>query len=216
MSDIAKELRQHMHRQHINAPELARKSGVKTSFIYDILNGKSTNPSTLKLAKVAHVLGLNLSQLVEPSSTSSPSLRITSTMPYDTTVAPQWLGASEQTPASKAISPLHFSKRWMAEQFAPHIKEPALFQIEGDSMSPTLQKGDLVLVNRQQNLPSPAGVYMIHDGVNHCPRRLEYIVEAGENMVHVSCDNDYYTSQKRRLDEITIIGRIVWFSRSLH
>jgi len=211
---IAKELRQHMHRQQLTARELARKSGVKSSFIYDILNGKSTNPSTVKLAKVAHVLGLNLSQLVDPSPIASPCLKVATTIAYDTQIFPEWLN----TPPSSfiKISPLSFSKRWLCDQLDSDIASLSLFHICGDSMSPTLYSGDVVLISRQHVMPSPAGLYVIHDGTDYCARRLECRYDNGRATVRVSCDNDFYASYESGLDALNVSGRIIWMSRILH
>ena len=53
-------LKREMKKQGIKVPELARAAGVKTSFLYDVLSGKSANPSTITLAKVARHLGVDL------------------------------------------------------------------------------------------------------------------------------------------------------------
>lgn len=211
---IAKELRQHMHRQQLTARELARKSGVKSSFIYDILNGKSTNPSTVKLAKVAHALGVNLSQLVDPSPTTSPSLKVASTFAYDGHIAPHWLG-TDALPAL-TCAPLSFSKRWLSGQLSADVAALSLFHITGDSMSPTLQSGDVVLINQNHVTPTPAGLYVIREGTSYCARRLECRHEQGTATVRIGCDNDYYSSYERTLEDVAILGRIVWVARTLH
>src|SRR3954463_9843442 len=61
---IGQRLKLEMKRRGITSAELAKRADVKTSFIYDIISGKSANPSTVKLARVAQGLGVSLSSLV--------------------------------------------------------------------------------------------------------------------------------------------------------
>jgi transcriptional regulator with XRE-family HTH domain len=63
---IGVRLRARMHQCGFSSTELARRAEVKTSFIYDVLSGKSANPSPLKLARLAQAMGVSLSALVEP------------------------------------------------------------------------------------------------------------------------------------------------------
>ncbi|MBY0407640.1 MAG: helix-turn-helix domain-containing protein, partial [Rickettsiales bacterium] len=62
---IGQRLKSEMKRRGVTSARLAETAGVKTSFIYDIISGKSANPSTLKLARVADSLGISLKSLVD-------------------------------------------------------------------------------------------------------------------------------------------------------
>src|SRR5271163_2061511 len=60
---IGQGLKLEMKKRGITSPELAKRADVKTSFIYDVMSGKSANPSTVKLARVAEALNVSLAEL---------------------------------------------------------------------------------------------------------------------------------------------------------
>ena len=62
-SMIRDRLRESMDARNMNCIQLANAAGVRTSFLYDILSGKSVNPSVVHLSKVATALQVNLSYL---------------------------------------------------------------------------------------------------------------------------------------------------------
>src|ERR1700690_1755259 len=60
---IGQRLKYEMKKRGVTSTELAKRADVKTSFIYDVISGKSANPSTVRLARVAEALGANLADL---------------------------------------------------------------------------------------------------------------------------------------------------------
>src|SRR5690349_3068216 len=75
MLTISDRLKAAMARRKIKVPELARTSGVSAPYIYELLNGTATNPSTEKLEKIARALAMSPGALFPedpvPSSASS-------------------------------------------------------------------------------------------------------------------------------------------------
>src|SRR5690349_12741265 len=67
---IGQRLRLEMKKQGISSAELARRAELKTSFLYDVISGKSANPSTVKLARVADALGISLAYLAGSIATA--------------------------------------------------------------------------------------------------------------------------------------------------
>src|ERR1700722_8204055 len=61
---IVHRLKIEMKKRGIASTGLAKLADVKTSFLYDVISGKSANPSTVKLARVAQSLGVSLAYLV--------------------------------------------------------------------------------------------------------------------------------------------------------
>ena len=56
-------LKEEMEKSNINALELAEKAGVGATFVYDILKGKSKNPTSKKLLSIAEALNVSLSYI---------------------------------------------------------------------------------------------------------------------------------------------------------
>ena len=90
-----------------------------------------------------------------------------------------------------------------------------LLSISGDSMSPTLEDGDLVMVDTGRRTPSPPGIFILDDGVGLVAKRVDAIPNTAPPYLRLSSDNPAYANYQRRIDEVQIIGRVVWFARSI-
>lgn len=90
-----------------------------------------------------------------------------------------------------------------------------LLSISGDSMSPTLEDGDLVMVDTQRRMPSPPGIFILDDGVGLVAKRVDAIPNSWPLALRLSSDNPAYSNYRRRVDEVHIVGRVVWFARSI-
>ena len=223
VSTIRDNLRRVMERQTISVRELARRAAVKSSFIYDILNGKSTNPSTIKLARVAESLGITLAQLLESGPKDKPNLAvITNNARADShTVWVPWACRQNHeappplnAPDSPEHPPMAFLDSWLLTQ-CRDISMLAMLAIADDAMAPTLQPGDYGLIDRLQTLPSPPGLFVIDNGISLVVRRLEYFRRSETTQVHLGADNPHYRSDTLPPDELPIIGRVIWVSRCL-
>ena len=92
-----------------------------------------------------------------------------------------------------------------------------LVMVRGESMSPLLEDGDMVLVNTADTQPSPPGVFVLYDGVGLMVKSLD-LVPAGPSdaqMIRISLANPHYSAYQRCIVEIDIKGRIIWFGRRL-
>jgi phage repressor protein C with HTH and peptisase S24 domain len=82
-------------------------------------------------------------------------------------------------------------------------------------MIPTLQDGDVVLVDMTQRSPSPPGVFVLHDGMGLVAKRLEYIPMSDPPRVRIISDNHQYHTYEGIADEVNIIGRVRWYGREM-
>lgn len=90
-----------------------------------------------------------------------------------------------------------------------HIKA---FPAQGDSMSPTIEDGDVVFADTRHRVPSPPGIYVLADEFGGVvTKRLEVTSRPREDVVKVriSSDNPHHNDRELTLDEINIIGRYV-------
>lgn len=79
-------------------------------------------------------------------------------------------------------------------------------EVIGDAMFPDLRSGDYALVNTSDVVPSPAGLFMIHDGHGLQIRRIESIAS---KKLRVSASNPSYSPFDASPEEVTIYGRII-------
>lgn len=204
-----------MAQQRLSSADLARMAGVKTSFLYDILNGKSLNPSPTRLASVARALNIDLPHLLgcedtenglpQPARLIAPLLLNRSGA--DHTKKP-W--DEHTTPGDHGFTP-DCLKRY---SYAPH-ECLRLFRIEGDSMEPALFAHDTVLVDLSSRTPSPPGLFLIWEDGRPTAKRIERLPNSRSKRLRVISDNPRYTTYERSFDEAPIIGRIVWLGRAM-
>jgi hypothetical protein len=91
----------------------------------------------------------------------------------------------------------------------------SVIQVVGDSMSPTLDDGDDILVDRSDAAPGLRdGIYVLRlDGALNVKR---LIVDRARGRVSVKSDNPAYTSWPTLdLSRLDVIGRVIWAGRRL-
>lgn len=217
-----------MARQSLSSTELAKRAELKTSFIYDVLSGKSANPSTIKLSRVAEVLGVNLSFLVGSTEGraqgglqavtagdigSDDEILAIPRMAIDVPASGDLPAAREDGESSGDF--YYFRRSWIHSRLGAKPSDLRLMFVRGDSMEPTLCHNDTVLIDTSRKFPSPPGIFVLYDGFGLVAKRLELLTNAEESTVRITSDNPHYSSCERSIDETRIAGRIVWFAREI-
>jgi len=82
-------------------------------------------------------------------------------------------------------------------------------------MAPKLEHDDLVMVDCSQQTPSPPGIFILYDGVGLVAKQIEIIPNSVPQKLLIRPENPAYRVYQRRIDEIQIIGRVIWFGRRL-
>jgi transcriptional regulator with XRE-family HTH domain len=99
---------------------------------------------------------------------------------------------------------------WMLNRLNVRAAQVACFPVQGDSMEPTLEDGDVVFIDTMHRVPSPPGIYALADEFGGVVvKRLEVISRPGEDNVEVSIksDNPRHGERMLTLAEISILGR---------
>lgn len=102
-------------------------------------------------------------------------------------------------------------------RFELRVAEQAvrLVEVIGDSMAPTLMSGDRIMVNTGDRRPSPPGVFALWDGLGVVVKRVEHIPQTDPAILRITSDNPHHASYERTVDEVQLIGRVVWYGRRL-
>jgi len=88
-------------------------------------------------------------------------------------------------------------------------------EVEGDSMSPTLESGDRIMINRNDKNPASGGVFAIHDSDALVVKRVERIPATNPVRLKLISDNPNHGTYDVPADETNILGRVVWYARKL-
>ena len=87
----------------------------------------------------------------------------------------------------------------------------AMLAVTGDSMEPTLQDGDLILVDEQnRRVDRRGGIYVLRLDDALVVKRLRM---AGDTIAILSDNPAFPAIEPRRLDEIDVVGRVAGLSR---
>lgn len=215
---IGQRLKAEMKKSGISAAELARRSGVLTSFIYDIISGKSSNPSIIKLARVADSLGLNLPYLVSSELEYGKSTGKTE----EQYISVPYIKISSSKNTKQGVisfkeegEPYRFNASWLRESFNVDAGSLRMLAINGDSMEPIICHNDIVMINTSQQTPSPPGIFILYDGAGLFAKRLEYVYSNKSEHIRIISDNPRYSIYERPSAELSVVGRVVWFSREI-
>ncbi len=214
---IAHRLKEVMSKQRISSMELAKRAGLKPSFVYDILNGKSENPSSVKLVKIAETLGIDLYYLLgkEESHTNLLSQSVPPESEF-VAIAPFAHTLSGREPsADKHASPYFFRKSWIRDRIQSSPEHLKILFVRGDDMEPTLHHNDVVLIDTSKKNPTPPGLFALYDGIGITIKRIEYIPQTVPPAAQVISDNPKYSRYERPVKDLLILGRVVWFSREM-
>lgn len=90
-----------------------------------------------------------------------------------------------------------------------------IIEIIGDSMEPTLSSGDRVMIDTGARIPSPPGVFALWDGLGVVTKRVEHVPNTDPPRLHISSDNPHHESYDRTIEEVNIIGRVIWLARRM-
>lgn len=187
---MIKRIKQKMAEKGINARQLAKLSGVGDSFVYDILNGKSKNPTSSKLNLISRELGVSIAYLMNME---------TDDLSYNKYL-PVYNFENEREPR------ILFSKAFCVEKFISS-KSLYVYRMTDDSMAFTICHNDILIVDKLQNNISHSGLFVIRDSITTTVRRLEHII--GSTKLRIMPDNDKYNVFINELKDIEILGKVV-------
>lgn len=217
-SGLVRRLRQSMELRGVNPLALAGQAEVGPSFVYDILNGKSANPTTRNLSAVARVLGVGLSYLLHGEEELSPGGSYAGS-PLASSSAAGELAAIQPVYAETVhggAKPYYFHRAWIEKKLRTSPENLRVIFVGGDGMEPTLGEHDMALVDIARKTPAPPGIFAISDGTGLTVKRLEHLGEKdGKAMIRVGADNPRYGNYEWPLESLGIVGRVVWFARQL-
>ena len=214
-------LRARIRQLGMNVAEVAREAGVNRSFVYDILRGKSQLPNLEKLTRIAQVVKVDLEWLLSGKGRVDGGDPITEDYHNDF-VAIQYASARPSMGGGAIIEDegrigrdFHFRRAWIRDRLKAAPSMMRVMGVEGDSMIPTLQDGDVVLVDMNQRSPVPPGVFVLHDGMGLVAKRLEYVPMSEPPRLRIISDNQQYSPYECTAGEVNIIGRVRWYGREM-
>lgn len=213
-----------MEAQRISQSEMARRVGVTPTSIWRLLQQETKN--TQSLAKIARVLSTTTDYLMGQSDDPAPAgMRYAS--PADLQEGDQSSGdlvkldPIEAMLVSKSLMDQHAELAdpivILRSQLRRYSQGPTnlIYYMDnlGETMSPTIQPSDLVLIDTAQtNVQRGGQVWACISGGTPFLARLRYMPEA---CIRLSCDNPAIADELAPRATVRIIGRVIAHFRSI-
>jgi len=105
-----------------------------------------------------------------------------------------------------------FRKDWLS-RVTTSVRGLVLMRVTGDSMYPTIQENDTVLVDLNRREVKEGKIYAIRYDHTVIIKRLAY--RPGEKLVVISDNKTDYEPYEVAVKDLHIIGQVIFFSRSL-
>lgn len=110
--------------------------------------------------------------------------------------------ATDQSVAAEWLMPETYVR---SDLRIPSPESVIVWRVEGDTLAPSYEHGDRVVVDTNSKRPSPPGVFLIWDGVGPCLANVNVVHAAGgKQSAKVSTGADSYEVP---IDKLSIIGR---------
>lgn len=110
---------------------------------------------------------------------------------------------------------LAFKREWVIREMRLDPRNLQLIMARGDSMLPTIQPSDLLLIDLAHKEIRGDGIYALNFGDTLQIKRVQVMMDGA---VHITSDNTRYEPQVvegAEREQLRIIGRVVWFGRSI-
>lgn len=104
-----------------------------------------------------------------------------------------------------------FPARFMREELRASESQVIILETNGDSMEPTIGSGERIIVHTGMRTPSPDGIFALRDTFgNIIAKRLQVLRKGDPPRVLIISDNKSHPTEEVGLDEISIVGRVLW------
>lgn len=113
------------------------------------------------------------------------------------------------------VDHLVFKRDWVVRGMGLDPKALALIDVRGDSMSPTINDGDLILLDTRPGQQTTEGIYAINLAGGLLVKRIRLRLSGA---VEVISDNERYgieTISGDQLLQLHVVGRVVWQGRRI-
>ncbi len=187
--------------------DLARALNIGSSTVSQYKKGDRTPPFE-KMDEIAAVFGVSLLEFLSCKTADRPDIVFVEKV----RARPRAGGGGLETDGEH--DGYYAFHRNFIERKRGTEKGMKIFEVAGDSMSPTLEEGDFIMVNTADNEIRTGRVYLLRIGEELMVKRLE---RRPGNILVIRSDNPRYedipVNMEVSLDEVEVYGRMVWSCR---
>lgn len=204
--------------------EFARRAGLSRQMIMKYQSGAEPNrESLIALARAGKVSlawlatgegSMTPQQRQEPSATGEPGEDYVALPRYEVQAA---AGAGQLVETEQVVDWIHFRRDWLRRTLGVEPAHLSVIEAVGDSMTPTIDDGDLLLVDTGMPPLRGEGIYVL--AVDDALIVKRVAIKPAGGLV-ISSDNSRYHAtsleiSREELDRIRLVGRVVWVGSRL-
>ncbi len=216
---LNREIRRRMTALGISAKKLSLDAGLSETGVKDIFSGKSVNPKHDTLSRIAKVLACTVADLTgerpEDRRTTIGDASVVSIKELDVhSAAGQGTsddvdGLMEANEDSAVVGVHTFPVESFREAYGISAARIRILPVRGNSMEPELWSGQRVMVDIEDKVPSPPGIFVVWDGLGLVMKYVEVIANSDPVRVRISSAHSAFKAYERNLGEAHINGRVV-------
>jgi phage repressor protein C with HTH and peptisase S24 domain len=199
---------------------LAERLGISQGAVSEMLSGRTQN--TRHLARLADLLGVSIAWLLGTSDSKTPEreegfyegvARDMDAVLIQETDIRYGMGGGGFGDAALQGTPVAFPREWLRPLIKKDFDQLFIAHATGDSMSPTLADGDVVIVDRAQNrLRDQDSIWCIALGDLCMIKRVRMLPDGG---YQINSDNPSVAPLTAYDGELHVIGRVIWSGRRM-
>ncbi|MEA2680782.1 MAG: hypothetical protein QOK03_2504 [Candidatus Binataceae bacterium] len=189
--------------------DLARAVGVSDNAIYKWVSGRG-QPSMMSLVNLSKAAGVSVEWLATGRGAPSKAKveHHVAESAATTSRGSQQIAVERGVPQNQQIVDyLSFRPDWLQRALSLDLRSMALVEVIGDSMSPTANGGDVVLVDVRETRFRHDGIYVLHTGGDLAVKRLQ---RQPDGTLMIRSDNPAYESYAVKPEEVNVMGRALW------
>ncbi len=201
-----------MLRKFTSVAALARVIGVSDNAIYKWLSGRG-QPSVANLVALADAAKVSLEWLAtghEIPLSRRTAIRAAEQNAFIYVPRYDFKARGEQGASLRSeqiVDYLAFKREWVRSRLGVDPRDLLLIEAIGDSMAPTLEESDLLLVDLSEPRFRHDGIYVIRRENEMAVKRLQ---RRPDGTLSIISDNPAYESSAVATESVHIIGRVIW------
>jgi phage repressor protein C with HTH and peptisase S24 domain len=128
-------------------------------------------------------------------------------------VLPTFAGLGGGGTGDGAIETALVSRRLVEDELRARPTDLLLINVRGDSMEPMFHNGDQLLIDRRDTNPIQPGPFALLYSDGYVVKIVSWVEKRSK--LRIASANKEYEPELYEPDEVTIMGRPVWFARRL-
>ncbi|APG24005.1 XRE family transcriptional regulator [Syntrophotalea acetylenica] len=204
-------------RGNIHLDQLAEKLGVHPNTIRNYENGKRS-PDTEFLAKLLEEIpGTNPGWLLtgEGARHRGDHQAQEGYVMFPRYEIQAGAGPGRLVESEQVVDFVSFKEDWVRSYLRVPRQKLALLNVKGDSMSPTMNDGDLILIDMRSDRIEDSAIYVIEFDEALLVKRIQ---RRFDGSVAIKSDNPFYEPEiipKERAQSLRIVGRVIWTGKKV-